>query len=181
MEKLFDDLLILQETTFPFDNCSTLTEYTHKKSYVYVVPLAAEFTAANRMISSYCCTFGGVIKSKMRETIKSMCRCPAKLIFQRTFSNGAEIMTFMLNKSTVTHSHPVSPEYYGAFRNILTSEQINSIKDQQRVGVLAGTICSNMNCCINSDIFYNIRRNINVDNSNENLNILLTELQYTHD
>ena len=148
----------------------------HQMSRKYGVPFSTQYTDSNRLSYVYCCTFGGDPKNTVRETCKSIYKCPAKLIFIHVNVFNTDYFSFSMEHSTIQHSHPATSLFAGAFRNILTTDQIAEVNNQENLGVLPGINRTNNNVNVNSNIYFNIRREARKKVNTESLESFIDEI-----
>ena len=81
-----------------------------------------------------------------------------------------------MEHSTIQHSHPATSLFAGAFRNILTTDQIAEVNNQENLGVLPGINRTNNNVNVNSNIYFNIRREARKKVNTESLESFIDEI-----
>ena len=172
MNEFLEQLKKIDGVSFPFEGFQSLTEFIHVTSRQLGVPYSAYRThRSNNAFFSYCCTFGGRSRARVRNTVKCEYVCPSILKFAYFMKNDTYFFFFCEKESILTHSHPTNREFYEAHRNLLSNEQINEIINQQKAGVQPAAIRANTGITINSNIFYNIRRKAILNNKNKNQEI----------
>ena len=182
MENLIFELSKINNTAFPFDGFKTLTDYVHAKSRECGILYAAHKTSITKnSFFVYSCTFGGSTHAKMHQTIKSTYQCPACFKFVFIIKNDIIYFTFSLRDSNLSHNHSINRSFYESHRNILSQHDIEQINQMQSLGVLPGRIRTNINTTVNSNIFYNIRRDMIKQNNYENLSSLIKEISTIED
>ena len=102
--------------------------------------------------------------------------CNACLVFRTDLINMQKAYSFVLEKSILTHNHPLTPNFVFSHRNCIPLEIQDKIREQQEIGVLPGRIRSNLNIIVNKNIFYNIRRPIICKDRTESFNELIHKI-----
>ena len=105
------------------------------------------------------CRYGGP-----RNGFSPKTDCPATVKFQ-TESDGS----FSFLEASWIHNHPVCREFFEAHFGCLTEVDVENIRHQQQLNIPAGTIRSNLGLTVNSDIFYEVRRELSKSMKRESL------------
>lgn len=180
MEDILQELNGFNNVSFPFQNFKSITEYVSVITKKYKIPYSAYKTDGNRKTFIYICSFGGESRSNIRFPVKT--NCESILVFIKNIRfDGTSIFNFDFNKSIIRHNHSLEPEFIEAHRNCLDIQTIHNIKQQEAMGILPGRIRSNLNININSNIFYNLRRNEIEQSKNESFETFINFLKNTND
>ena len=92
--------------------------------------------------------------------------------------NSDDFYSFNLQESILKHSyHLLDRLFIQTGRNCYSDDTIRDTKFQVQLGVLQGSIRSNLNIECYSNIIYNIRRLILQEQRNENLDQLIQSLE----
>lgn len=131
-----------------FDQDNSQTDFVNKQSKKYFCPYSAESIGKGRSVQVYRCRFGGRVRGKSCKE-----NCPSIVKF---YLHGDNIYSF--HSADWNHNHEISPVYCNAHCNTLTDDQIRLINEQQKLYVLSGQIRSNLDVTVNTNIFYEVRR-----------------------
>lgn len=77
--------------------------------------------------------------------------------------------SFSFFEASWIHNHPVSREFFEAHFSCLTETELENIRQQQKLNIPAGIIRSNLGLTVNSDIFYEVRRELSKSLKHESL------------
>ena len=167
MEKLISAMQNINITVFPYLNFNSLTQYVTSISRELLIPYSAYKTDLERRYLKYRCPFH---KNNQGDG------CNACLVFRTDLINMQKAYSFVLEKSILTHNHPLTPNFVFSHRNCIPLEIQDKIREQQEIGVLPGRIRSNLNIIVNKNIFYNIRHPIICKDRTENFNELIHKI-----
>lgn len=150
-----------------FSDYKDLTLFVINNSKNFKIPYSSSHTGRNRKTQTFCCRYGGRIYGN--NTAKT--NCPSFISYYADSSKK-----WSIGKTNWCHNHSLDTSFTEAHCNCLSSATITKIRTLQSLGVNPGEIRSSMNLSINSNQFYNIRRDIIKTQKTEKLDDVLTEI-----
>lgn len=169
-QSLIDEIKSINHLMFDeFTEYKSLTHYITEITKKHNCPYFAFLTGSSRTIQVFKCKYGG--NKKGATSPKTDCRSYIKFVTEKDGS-------FSFNSAEFEHNHPTNKFYFASHFNILTEKQIEDARNQQKLGVPPGQIRTNLDTPINSNIFYEIRRQTIKDAQKETLKSFKKETDF---
>lgn len=169
MNNIIDKCMEIYQITFPYNQYNTITDFVTNITKELGMPFSAYQTNEKNKNYVFKCTFNGRRSDKHN--------CPACLVFTKDSIDKNSSFTFNYIDSITYHNHSEAIDFYNAHRNMLDESQKIELKNQCKLGVPPGIIRSNLSISTNSNIFYNIRRDVLKQEKIENLDSLTEHLK----
>lgn len=151
-----------------FDKENGLTEFIHKTSRIFMIPLSSLISGSSRKYQIYVCRYGG--RQYGISTAKTDCPCFVK--YQQNKDGSYSFFT-----ANWSHNHSIDRMYIETHCNCCSDEIKTEIEKQTSMLISPGQIRSNLDVISPPDIFYNMRRNMIKAQKKENIFQIINELK----
>ena len=155
------NMLKIEHMSFenPQSSYQSLTHFVNQITKQYRCPMSADCTGIYRKNQIYRCRFGGKIRGKSPKT-----NCPCYVTFMRELDGS-----YTFSDAFWYHNHEINSETFDAHFCTLTTDELNKVQDQKKMGVPPGQIRANLGVNMNSRNFYHYRHNAILNLKNETL------------
>ena len=147
-----------------FTNYKDLTKYVTSISKQHFLPFSSFLTGKTRKTQIFLCHFGG----RTYDENSSKTDCQSYIKFRKDIAGNWTIF-----EANWYHNHRIDRPFVESHCNCCSKDTIDKIKQYQSMFVPPGEIRSSLNLTMDSNHFYNIRREVIKEQKTESLDHLL--------